>query len=56
MSLPPIHRVVTGHDADGKAVVTSAGALPTVVELTAIPGTASFWMTLASTATRARQA
>ena len=39
MSLPPIHRVVTGHDADGKAVVTSAGALPTVVELSAIPGT-----------------
>ena len=39
MSLPPIHRVVTGHDADGKAVISSAGALPTVVELTAIPGT-----------------
>lgn len=39
MSLPPIHRVVTGHDADGKAVVQSDGALPTVVELTAIPGT-----------------
>ena len=39
MSLPPIHRVVTGHDADGKAVVTSRGPLPTVVELQAIPGT-----------------
>ncbi|MFT3821491.1 MAG: cupin domain-containing protein [Rubrivivax sp.] len=39
MSFPPIHRVVTGHDADGKAVVSSNGPLPTVVELTAIPGT-----------------
>lgn len=39
MSLPPIHRVVTGHDADGKAVVASSGPLPTVVEIAAIPGT-----------------
>jgi mannose-6-phosphate isomerase-like protein (cupin superfamily) len=39
MSLPPIHRVVTGHDAEGKAVVASNGPLPTVVELQAIPGT-----------------
>ena len=39
MTLPPIHRVVTGHDADGKAVVTSQGPLPTVVEVQAIPGT-----------------
>ncbi|WP_373987179.1 cupin domain-containing protein [Duganella sp. BuS-21] len=39
MSFPPIHRVVTGHDAAGKAVVTSDGALPTVIELAAIPGT-----------------
>jgi mannose-6-phosphate isomerase-like protein (cupin superfamily) len=31
--------VVTGHDPDGKAVVASDGPLPTVVELTAIPGT-----------------
>ena len=38
-SLPPIHRVVTGHDAHGKAVVSQNGALPTVVELSAIPGT-----------------
>ena len=37
--LPPIHRVVTGHDADGKAVVSQNGALPTVVELSALPGT-----------------
>jgi hypothetical protein len=28
MSLPPIHRVVTGHDANGKAVFVSNGSLP----------------------------
>ena len=39
MSLPPIHRVVTGHDANGKAIVASNGPLPTVVEIAAIPGT-----------------
>lgn len=39
MSFPPIHRVVTGHDAQGKAVVASNGPLPTVAEITALPGT-----------------
>ncbi|MCW5667534.1 MAG: cupin domain-containing protein [Piscinibacter sp.] len=39
MSFPPIHRVVTGHDADGRAIVASDGPLPTVVEIQAIPGT-----------------
>jgi mannose-6-phosphate isomerase-like protein (cupin superfamily) len=39
MTFPAIQRVVTGHDADGKAVVASAGPLPTVVEIAAIPGT-----------------
>ena len=39
MPFPPIHRVVTGHDSAGKAVITSSGALPTTVELVAIPGT-----------------
>jgi mannose-6-phosphate isomerase-like protein (cupin superfamily) len=38
MSFPPIHRVVTGHDADGKAIVASNGPLPAIVELQAIPG------------------
>ncbi|HEX5660659.1 MAG TPA: cupin domain-containing protein [Polyangiales bacterium] len=38
MSLLPIHRVVTGHDAHGKAVVVSDGALPTVRALEALPG------------------
>lgn len=39
MSLPPIHRVVTGHDAHGKAIVTSNGPLPHVAEISAVPGT-----------------
>ena len=39
MSLPTIHRIVTGHDASGAAIVSSDGPLPTVTELKAIPGT-----------------
>ena len=39
MSFPPIHRVVTGHDATGKAIVSSAGPLSHVAEIKAIPGT-----------------
>lgn len=39
MTFPAIHRVVTGHDAEGKAIVASNGPLPTVVEIQAIPGT-----------------
>lgn len=39
MSFPPIHRVVTGHDAQGNAIVASNGPLPTVVAIEAIPGT-----------------
>lgn len=38
MSLPPIQRIVTGHDAQGKAIVTSDAALPHVVEIQSIPG------------------
>jgi hypothetical protein len=38
-TLAPIHRVVTGHDAHGQAVVSHNGALPTVIELSALPGT-----------------
>jgi mannose-6-phosphate isomerase-like protein (cupin superfamily) len=50
MSFPPIHRVVTGHDADGKAIVASNGPLPSVVEIAAIPGTVfhEVWETHAS--------
>jgi hypothetical protein len=36
---PDIRRVVTGHDENGKAIVSSDGPLPTIVELAAIPGT-----------------
>ncbi len=52
MPLPPIHRVVTGHDAQGKAVVTINALLPTVVEVAAIPGTIfhEVWSTTATPA------
>lgn len=52
MTLPEIHRVVTGHDADGKAVVSSNGRLPSVIEVLAIPGTMfhEVWNTSASPA------
>jgi len=38
MTFPPIHRVVTGHDSEGKAIFTSNGPLSTVRELESIPG------------------
>lgn len=52
MSFPPIHRVVTGHDAGGKAIVSIQGALPHVAEITAIPGTVfhEVWATAGSPA------
>jgi len=52
MSFAPIHRVVTGHDVDGRAIVASNGALPTVVEIAAIPGTIfhEVWSTVGSPA------
>jgi len=52
MSFPSIHRVVTGHDCQGKSIVISDGPLPTVVELRAIPGTVfhEVWSTCASPA------
>ena len=39
MSFAPIHRVVTGHNAQGQAIIAANGPLPTVVEIAAIPGT-----------------
>lgn len=39
MTLPCIHRVVTGHNPQGQAVVSSSGPLPMVVEVAAVPGT-----------------
>lgn len=52
MSLPPIHRVVTGHDAEGRAIVVSDGPLPTVADIAAIPGTVfhEVWSTVDSPA------
>src|SRR4051812_14057654 len=52
MSLPAIHRVVTGHDAEGAAIVSSEGPLPTVLEVKAIPGTVfhEVWSTSATPA------
>lgn len=52
MSFPTIHRVVTGHDADGKAIIASNGPLATVVEIHAIPGTVfhEVWETRATPA------
>jgi mannose-6-phosphate isomerase-like protein (cupin superfamily) len=38
MPFSSIHRVVTGHDADGKAIVVSNGPLSTVRELSSVPG------------------
>ena len=37
--MPEIHRVVTGHNEAGEAVVAMDGPLPCVVEIEAIPGT-----------------
>jgi mannose-6-phosphate isomerase-like protein (cupin superfamily) len=52
MSFPAIHRVVTAHDDEGKAIVASSGPLPRVVEVAAIPGTTfhEVWSTQASPA------
>ena len=52
MSLPAIHRVVTGHRADGRAIVIENGPLPRVEELSAIPGTVfhEVWCTTGSPA------
>lgn len=50
MPLAPIRRIVTGHDVHGDAVITGDDALPTVVELAAIPGTIfhEVWSTAAT--------
>lgn len=50
--MKPIRRIVTGHDAEGRAVVTEAGPLPTVVAIEKIPGTVfhEIWATGATPA------
>jgi mannose-6-phosphate isomerase-like protein (cupin superfamily) len=52
ISFPPIHRVVTGHDAHGQAIISSNGPLPMVMEIAAIPGTIfhEVWATCSSPA------
>lgn len=52
MTLPQIRRVVTGHDQQGAAIISSDGPLPTVSELAAIPGTFfhEIWSTQATPA------
>jgi len=52
MSFAPIERIVTGHDAQGRAIVAQRGPLPTVVEISAIPGTVfhEVWATQGSPA------
>jgi mannose-6-phosphate isomerase-like protein (cupin superfamily) len=52
MKVPPIHRVVTGHDDSGRAVIVSDGQLPTVIEIAALPGTIfhEVWSTAGSPA------
>lgn len=52
MDFPAIHRVVTGHRADGTAIIASNGPLPTVKEIAAIPGTIfhEVWSTIGSPA------
>jgi mannose-6-phosphate isomerase-like protein (cupin superfamily) len=52
VTLPPVRRVVTGHDARGRAVITSDGPPPTVEELAAVPGTRfhEIWSTPATPA------
>jgi mannose-6-phosphate isomerase-like protein (cupin superfamily) len=53
MSLPTIQRIVTGHDVNGKAIVSSQGPLPTVAEIAAVPGMVfhEVWTTAGSPAT-----
>ena len=52
MSAAESHRVVTGHDASGKAIVTSNGRPPVVIELAAAPGVVfhEIWNTAGSPA------
>ena len=52
MPYPAIRRVVTGHDLQGRAVLTSDGPLPMVVELAAVAGTVfhEVWSTSGSPA------
>ncbi|MDH6153410.1 MULTISPECIES: cupin domain-containing protein [Paraburkholderia] len=50
--MPPIRRIVTGHDLRGRAIVASDGPLPSVVDIKAIQGTVfhEVWSTAGSPA------
>jgi hypothetical protein len=52
MKLPNVRRIVTSHNAQGKAIIAMDGAPPTTLELKAIPGTMFYeiWNTNASPA------
>src|SRR5262247_1359026 len=52
MSLPPVRRIVTGHNERNKAVIATDGEPPRVIELQAVPGTVfhEVWNTNASPA------
>lgn len=52
MAFTPVRRIVTGHDDQGRAVVTEAGPVPNVVRLDHIPGTVfhEIWSTAATPA------
>lgn len=51
-ALPEFKRVVTGHDAQGQAVIASCGPTPNVFPLLAVPGTVFYelWNSSASPA------
>jgi mannose-6-phosphate isomerase-like protein (cupin superfamily) len=51
-ALPPFKRVVTGHDAQGRAVIASCGPTASVFALQAVPGTVfhELWNSSASPA------
>lgn len=38
MTLPPFKRIVTGHNEQGRAIISEQGALPSVFPIKAIPG------------------
>jgi mannose-6-phosphate isomerase-like protein (cupin superfamily) len=44
MSLPSVRRVVTGHNENGRAIISMDGAPPTIVPLQAVPGTVFYEM------------
>ena len=52
MSLSNVRRIVTGHNAQGKAIIAMDGAPPETIELKAVPGTVfhEIWNTNASPA------